>query len=168
MTGRWCSSEKEVLVAVYEERPGRSRLLPEGQGRRHRHHHHHHHHHFHVNVGKNDGRIRGHNYNRRAELLEYARHLRASSAQSPPRHIKQPSTLEISKSGDKKRKLQGSPPTCFDKWECIIPGFVRSITAFNTIKEKGKKNHKKKTVSTTTKMDALVKSLQVSLNYILR
>lgn len=62
---------------------------------------------------------------------------------------------------DRKPK-HSSPPTCLDKWEFIIPNFLRSMTALNTTKDKWKRNCKN-SVSTTTKMKALVKNLQVKL-----
>ncbi|KAI3453451.1 hypothetical protein Pfo_010114 [Paulownia fortunei] len=160
-----CCREKTVLVAVYTERPRRRLPLSEHrQGGHHHHHHHHHYLHFHQSVSKNDGGGKG--YNRRAELLDYARYLRASAKPAASAsvsshgssHIKQISTVQIA-AADRKPK-HSSPPTCLDKWESLIPSFLRSMTALNTTKGKGKKKHKN-SVSTATKMKALVKSLQV-------
>lgn len=97
-----CCGDKAVVVAVYAEKP-----RGKGGDGRHRHdlHHHHHHHHYHnFHQNQNGSRIDGkkaRGYNRRAELLDYARHLRspaqsnASLSSHPSSHNKQISTVEV-------------------------------------------------------------------------
>ncbi|KAH6823463.1 hypothetical protein C2S53_017520, partial [Perilla frutescens var. hirtella] len=157
-TSKFCR-DKAVVVAVYAEKP-------RGQGGRHHHlhHHHHHYHHFHQNASKNGGKLRGHN--RRAELLDYTRHLRAPAQSAalvsshPSSHTKQSSTVEVLPADGTRKQKHSSLPTCFEKWSFVATRILRSMTALKATKDEDKKSHKKN-VSATAKMKALVKSFQV-------
>ncbi|KAL1556283.1 hypothetical protein AAHA92_11931 [Salvia divinorum] len=137
MTRSELCRDKDVVVVVYAERARQKR----GSRRR--------------NVD-GTGRVRG--YNRRAELLDYAKHLRspasatATAPQSPPpSHIKQTQVL----GGDEGRKQnQLSTPTCFNKWGFVITRFVRCMRAPKTTKDKKKKNHK-------SNVKAIIHSFQI-------
>ncbi|XP_057773846.1 uncharacterized protein LOC130993111 [Salvia miltiorrhiza] len=130
MTRKWCR-EEGVVVVVYAERPRR-----EKQGGRRR---------YHRNV------VRG--YNRRAELLDHARHLR------PPAPQSHPPSQALTTDGTRKQSSLSSP-TCFDKWSFFVTRFLRSMTIPKTTKDKHKRNHKSN-VASTTKIKALVNSLKL-------
>ncbi|PIN09247.1 hypothetical protein CDL12_18170 [Handroanthus impetiginosus] len=132
-----CCEEKAVIVAVYTERVPLS------------HNHNHHQYNYHNVHGRR--RIEG--YNRKAELLEYARHLRASAQQHQTSHMIKPiSTVNQTVATPKKPRSSSHPPTCLGKWEFLIPTFLRS----NNDKKK-----QKDCVSPANKMKALVKSIEV-------
>ncbi|KAL8053556.1 hypothetical protein ABFS82_05G079600 [Erythranthe guttata] len=143
-TSKWCG-EKGVLVAVYVERPKRRLPL--------------------LSLHEKDGiRRKGYNNNRRAELLDYARHLRssASTKTSPSTSpILLPLLDEIPVADEKPKR--SSTPNCLDKCKFLIPSFVRSTRVLKTTKEKEKKPVIKKVESaaTTKIMKALVRKLQV-------
>ncbi|KAL3834973.1 hypothetical protein ACJIZ3_009709 [Penstemon smallii] len=152
-----CCKEKSVLVAVYAEWPRRRRLSTSKKGQN-GHYHHHHYHHIHLGVSKNAGRGKG--YNRKAELLDYARNLRASAqpAASTGSSSSVPPSVQIVAVERKPKRVKS--PTCLGKWELLIPSFIKSMANLKTNKEKGKKKDKN-SVSITSKMKFLVKSLQV-------
>ncbi|XP_073047058.1 uncharacterized protein [Primulina eburnea] len=137
-----CCREKAVLVTVYVEKPRlRSRSSENGLSSSHRHHHH-----IYHDISKHDKRGRG--YNRRAELLEYSRQLRATSVVAS--NSKAPPTSEVLPA--KRKPKRATSPSCLGKWDSLIPSFFKT-----TMNPKGKK---KSSVFTTTKMEALVKCLQ--------
>ncbi|KAL7111364.1 hypothetical protein ACP275_05G082200 [Erythranthe tilingii] len=147
-TSKWCG-EKGVLVAVYVERPKMPLALYEKDGIRRR------------------RRRKGYNNNRRAELLDYARHLRSSASKTSP--STSPVLLPLSTPldheipvADKKPK-RSSTPNCLDKWKFLIPSFVRSTRVLKTTKEKEKKRviNKVESAGTTKIMKALVRKIQV-------
>ncbi|CAI9755346.1 unnamed protein product [Fraxinus pennsylvanica] len=145
-----CCRERVVLVAVYVERP--RRRLPSSN--------YHHQRHFHqANLAAG-----GRRYNRRAELLDYARDLRTSarSGASSPVHsssnIIQPRAVQITPTRRKTRKTFA--PTCLGKWKLLLPSFLTSMTASKTLKMK-KKNKDKNSVSIITKITTVVKRLQM-------
>ncbi|KAG6407528.1 hypothetical protein SASPL_130520 [Salvia splendens] len=91
--------------------------------------------------------VRG--YNRRAELLDYAKHLRSPAP--PPSHIKQ--TQVLGADGVRKQNSLSSP-TCFNKWSFVVTRFLGCIRAPKTTKVKKKKNNK-------SNVKALVHSFQI-------
>ncbi|KAL7150016.1 hypothetical protein ABFS83_05G079900 [Erythranthe nasuta] len=144
-TSKWCG-EKGVLVAVYVEKPKRRLPL--------------------LSLHEKDGirrRIRKGYNNRRAELLDYARHLRSAASNTSPSTspILLPLLDEIPVT-DKKPK-HSRTPNCLDKWKFLIPSFVRSMRVLKTTKEKEKKRviTKVESAATTKIMKALVRKLQV-------
>ncbi|CAK9173314.1 unnamed protein product [Ilex paraguariensis] len=158
---RWatCCREKAVLVAVYVERPRKRRLLANQQ------HHHHHHHHLYLHQAKRGAH--GGGSNRKADLLNYSRHLRESarSGQSSPSlpnpkpvsHNHQPLMTQMIAVPSKPKNAR--VPACLGNWKIIIPSFLRSLTTSHPRKEK--KKRKKNSGSTATRMKAVMKSFQV-------
>ncbi|XP_047975863.1 uncharacterized protein LOC125218270 [Salvia hispanica] len=91
-----------------------------------------------------DGTARVRGNNRRAELLDYAKHLRSpatvTAPQSPPpSHIKQKQALGAD-GGRKQNNL--STPTCSNKWSFVVTRFLGCMRGPKTTKDKKKKNHK--------------------------
>ncbi|XP_047983465.1 uncharacterized protein LOC125224150 [Salvia hispanica] len=122
-TSKWCRN-RDVVVVVYAERRVRQK-----RGSRRR------------NV---DGTARVRGNNRRAELLDYAKHLRSpatvTAPQSPPpSHIKQKQALGAD-GGRKQNNL--STPTCSNKWSFVVTRFLGCMRGPKTTKDKKKKNHK--------------------------
>ncbi|XP_011070285.1 uncharacterized protein LOC105155983 [Sesamum indicum] len=172
-----CCPEKTVLVAVYAETPRKSLPLFQDALQRNRiletrsdkqNCRHHCYHHFHSDdIAKRDGGGKG--YNRRAQLLEYARDLRASARRPPasssslPSHStsqtkRVPAVQMISADTPSKR---ANSQACLGKWERLIPNFILLKIGLNSSKHKGNKKHKNNSsVSTTTNnMKAVAKSI---------
>ncbi|KAF9689747.1 hypothetical protein SADUNF_Sadunf01G0124400 [Salix dunnii] len=121
-----------VIVSVYEERPGKRRVLsslPPPNS----HHHHYVHHVIKQEVTLNKNGDSGKGYSRRAELLHYSQRLR-----------------------DKPRFSRSTSPACLNSWKILIPNICRSLTSIQA-KQKKKKKH---TGSTSNGMKAVMKTLE--------
>ncbi|KAL2472539.1 tRNA-splicing endonuclease subunit Sen2-2 [Abeliophyllum distichum] len=138
-----CCRERAVLVAVYVERP--RRRLPSSNYQQQQH------------FRQANRAVGGRRYDRRAELLEYARDLRTSArsrASSPVHsssHIRQPRAVQA-----QRKPRRTIVPTCLGNWKLLLPSFLTSMTATKTSKMK-KKNKNRNSVSTISKV---VKRLQ--------
>ncbi|KAJ6308579.1 hypothetical protein OIU76_018210 [Salix suchowensis] len=163
LQAKLCRGEA-VIVSVYAERPGKSRVSPSSSNSHH--HHHHHVHHFikqEVNLNKNGDSGKG--YSRRAELLHYSQRLRESalSATSAPlvpkpvssNHHHQPTT-NIVAAPSKPGFSRSTSPACLGNWKILIPNICRSLTSIQA-KQKKKKKH---TGSTSNAMKAVMKTLE--------
>ncbi|XP_057476405.1 uncharacterized protein LOC130764283 isoform X2 [Actinidia eriantha] len=144
-----CSKDKAVLVAVYVETP-RKRTFSSN-----------HHHHIHLHQPKHGGG----GYNRRAQLLDYSRHLRESarsgSSPKPVSSSNQQPMKQITAVGSKPKN--GKVPACLGNCKIAIPSFLRSLTTLQA-KKQTKTTMKKKTCeseSAATKMKSVMKRLQV-------
>ncbi|KAL2461166.1 Uncharacterized protein Adt_44586 [Abeliophyllum distichum] len=146
-----CRRERAVLVAVYVERP--RRRLPSSNYQQQQH------------FRQANRAVGGRRYNRRAELLEYARDLRTSArseASSPVHlssHTRQLRAVQITQAQRKPRRT--IVPSCSGNWKLLLPSFLTSMTASKTSKMK-KKNKNRNSVSTITKV---VKRLQVTCRF---
>ncbi|XP_019710974.1 uncharacterized protein [Elaeis guineensis] len=153
----WCHREKAVLVTVYTIKPTRTKA----SSNINHHHHHHHHHYHHVYHSPTPRSSVG--YNRKAELLRYAQHLRAlahGATMAPGHRITYSNTPEKKSNKlvpvSRKHKYRRTP-TCFGDWKKILlPSIVpRSLASF----QEKKKRRKKGSESTSSKMSTIVKSL---------
>ncbi|KAL2490011.1 uncharacterized protein Fot_43303 [Forsythia ovata] len=148
-----CCRERAVLVAVYVERP--RRRLPSSNYQQQQQQQH---------FRQANRAVGGRRYNRRAELLDYARDLRTSArsgASSPVHsssHIRQPRAAQITQAQRKPRRT--IVPTCLGNWKLLVPSFLTSMTASKTSKMK-KKTKNRNSVSTITKITTVVKRLQM-------
>ncbi|KAL7167019.1 hypothetical protein ACSBR2_037641 [Camellia fascicularis] len=160
--GTFCK-EKAVLVAVYVETPKKRRLSSNNHHHDSHHHHHYHQHYLHQpKHGANGGR-----YNRRADLLDYSRHLRASAQSGPSTPVLHPKPVpsepnnqpmtQIIGVGDKTKGSKVTRlPSCLGNLKLVIPSFLRSFQA-----KKERKKKKRTDDSTEIKMKSIMKSFQV-------
>ncbi|XP_060207453.1 uncharacterized protein LOC132635185 [Lycium barbarum] len=141
--------ERTVYVAVLVEGPRKRR----SSSTNNKYYRHQHHQHLHVRHVANGG-----GYNRKAQLLEYSRNLRASSRSQPstplvPKPVQRQNSQIVAV---KNKPKHVTVPTCMGNWKFVMPRFLRSFTSQN------KKSKKKKNMaSKTNKIKALVKSFQV-------
>ncbi|XP_015085824.1 uncharacterized protein LOC107029042 [Solanum pennellii] len=142
--------ERTVYVAVLVEGPTRKRSNSTNNK-----FHHFQHQHLHVKHVAN-----GRGYNRKAQLLDYSRNLRASNHhQSKPSTPSVPQQVQRQNSqivAVKNKPKYVSVPACMGNWKFVMPRFLRS---FMTQNKKSKK--KKNMASKTNKIKAMVKSFQV-------
>ncbi|KAJ8556471.1 hypothetical protein K7X08_032223 [Anisodus acutangulus] len=139
--------ERTVYVAVLVEGPRRRSSTTNSKF------HHHHHQHLHVRHVANGG-----GYNRKAQLLEYSRNIRASDRPKPstplvPKPVQRQNSQIVAV---KNKPKHVTLPTCMGNWKVVMPRFLRSFMSQN------KKSKKKKSMaSKTNKIKAMVKSFQV-------
>ncbi|XP_055821209.1 uncharacterized protein LOC129889783 [Solanum dulcamara] len=138
--------ERTVYVAVLVESPRRRRSSSTNNKF-------HQHQHLHVRNVANGG-----GYNRKTQLLEYSRNLRASNQSKPstplvPQQVQRQNSQIIAV---KNKPKYVSVPACMGNWKFVMPRFLRSFMSQN------KKSKKKKNMaSKTNKIKAMVKSFQV-------
>ncbi|KAJ0104681.1 hypothetical protein Patl1_18358 [Pistacia atlantica] len=159
--------EKAVLITVYVEKPRRRRVLSN------QHHHHHHHHYLHHINNREVIRGSGKGYNRKAELLRYSQSLRESVRPAASSSSSSSTTLLLPKPTSPKNQqpttktvavLHRKPsysrtPTCLGNWKLLVPSFIWSLTSPKARKARKKQKHGGST--TTNKMKALMKSLEI-------
>ncbi|XP_009774628.1 uncharacterized protein LOC107767642 [Nicotiana tabacum] len=136
--------ERTVYVSVLVEGPKRKRSSSSNNK---------YHQHLHVRHVANVG-----GYNRKAQLLDYSRNLRAS-AQSQPSTPLAPQPIQRQNSqivAVKNKPRYVSLPTCMGRWKFVMPRFLRTFMPQN--KKSKKKNNM---ASKTNKMKAIVKSFQI-------
>ncbi|KAM3322165.1 putative protein isoform X2 [Capsicum chacoense] len=155
--------ERTVYVAVLIEGPRRRKNSSTNNKI-----HHCQHQHLHVRHVVN-----GRGYNRKAQLLEYSRNLRAANRSQPSvsqpvqRQNSQPSTpmvpQQVQRQNSQIVAVKNKPkyvtvPACMGNWKFVMPRFLRSFMSQN---KKSKKKKKKNMASKTNKIKAMVKSFQV-------
>ncbi|KAF3672284.1 hypothetical protein BC332_00671 [Capsicum chinense] len=139
--------ERTVYVAVLVEGPRRRKNSSTNNKI-----HHYQHQHLHVRHVVN-----GRGYNRKAQLLEYSRNLRAANRSQPS--VSQPVQRQNSQIVAVKNKPKYvTVPACMGNWKFVMPRFLRSFMSQN---KKSKKKKKKNMASKTNKIKAMVKSFQV-------
>ncbi|PSS11583.1 Protein lingerer like [Actinidia chinensis var. chinensis] len=146
-----CCKDKAVFVAVYVETPRKRRFSSNN-------------HYHHLHQPKHGGGV----YNRRAQLLDYSRHLRESARSGPsnplnPKPVSssnQQPMKQITAVGSKPKR--GKVPACLGNCKIAIPSFLRSLTTLQAKKQR-KTTTKKSRESefTATKMKSVMKKLRV-------
>ncbi|OIS99726.1 PREDICTED: uncharacterized protein LOC109231305 [Nicotiana attenuata] len=137
--------ERTVYVSVLVEGPRRKRSSSSNNK--------YHHQHLHIRQVANGG-----GYNRKAQLLDYSRNLRATARSQPSTPlVPQPIQRQNSQIVAVKNKPRYvSLPTCMGSWKFVMPRFLRTFMPQN------KKSKKKKNMaSNTNKIKAMVKTFQV-------
>ncbi|KAL4602314.1 hypothetical protein ACB092_10G044200 [Castanea dentata] len=141
--------EKAVLVTVYVERPRKRKVSTN-----HRQHHHHNHYLHHttkrgvtqVNHGAHGPGNKG--YDRRAQLLQYSKHLRESSqsATTTPLPLRPTSSSNQQPSTQiaafQRKRKQDRAPACLGIWKILLPNFFRYLIFSKARKERKKKKHR--------------------------
>ncbi|PHT58399.1 hypothetical protein CQW23_00762 [Capsicum baccatum] len=144
--------ERTVYVAVLVEGPRRRKNSSTNNKI-----HHYQHQHLHVRHVVN-----GRGYNRKAQLLEYSRNLRAANRSQPspstpmvPQQVQRQNSQIVAV---KNKPKYVTVPACMGNWKFVMPRFLRSFMSQN---KKSKKKKKKNMASKTNKIKAMVKSFQV-------